>query len=118
MKKQDLTAQTSAQNETEKLNPDLDAFAAHAQVRLVTFAYRKKNGRRRRAVGTTSLALIPPAFWPRGRRTAVSPAQGACFSYFDREEYDWRCFRIDLFEGFVDAPLPTTSSDDDPSDEC
>jgi hypothetical protein len=116
MKKQDLKAQRTAQDDMGNLNPDLDEFAAHVQVRLVTFVYRKKNGRRRRAVGTTSLALIPPAYWPRGRRQTVSPAQGACFSYFDREEYDWRCFRIDLFEGFVDAPLPTTSGQDDLSD--
>ena len=108
MKKTTKSAQKDgAQKEEIVLNHSLEEFEMEVQTRLVTFRYRKKCGKLRTAVGTTNLALIPPAYWPKGKYVentddgATARQAGPCFSYWDTEEYDWRSFRLDLFDGFV-----------------
>ena len=95
-----------AKTEEIILNKDLVEFAMQANTRMVKFRYRKKSGTVRQAIGTTNLALIPPAYWPKGNRVhPVSECRGvSTFSYFDRDTYDWRCFRMDLFEGYEEVP--------------
>ena len=108
MKKTTKSAKKNdAQKEDIVLNKSIEEFEMEVQTRFVTFRYKKKNGKMRIANGTTSLALIPPAFWPKGNR--VQPVQEcrtvSTFSYWDREEYDWRCFHFDLFEGFEEVEI-------------
>ena len=58
---------------------------------IFVFHYRKKNGKLRKARGTTCPDLIPKRYHPKG--TGNLP-KGDIIPYFDIDRYHWRCFRL------------------------
>ena len=58
---------------------------------IVTFYYRKKNGKLRKAVGTTCLDLIPTDSLPKG---IGAPAPKGQVRYYDFTVSGWRTLRL------------------------
>ena len=57
---------------------------------IVTFYYRKKNGKLRKAVGTTCLDLVPTDFLPAGY-----------VNYYDFTVCGWRTVRLQHVTSYV-----------------
>ena len=66
---------------------------------IVTFYYRKKNGKLRKAVGTTCLDLIPTDFLPKGVGAPVRPA--GYVNYYDFTVCGWRTVRLQHVTSYV-----------------
>ena len=58
---------------------------------IVTFYYRKKNGKLRKAIGTTCLDLIPTDSLPKG---IGAPAPKGQVRYYDFTVSGWRTLRL------------------------
>ena len=66
---------------------------------IVTFYYRKKNGKLRKAVGTTCLDLVPTDFLPKGVGAPVRPA--GYVNYYDFTVCGWRTVRLQHVTSYV-----------------
>ena len=62
----------------------------------VRFAFRKKDGSRREAIGTTNLVVIPQDQWPKDMGAEIkSPKNESVVTYYDMEKLAWRSCRAD-----------------------
>ena len=66
---------------------------------IVTFYYRKKNGKLRKAVGTTCLDLVPTDSLPKGVGAPVRPA--GYVNYYDFTVCGWRTVRLQHVTSYV-----------------
>ena len=82
----------------EKVNKNIseawqDNFRQLLNKQIVTFHYRKKNGKLRKATGTTCLDMIPENYHPNGMGMHCErPA--SYVSYFDFTVQGWRTVRL------------------------
>lgn len=62
----------------------------------VNFVFRKKDGSRRAAVGTTNLVVIPQDQWPKDMGAEIkAPKNDSVVTYYDMEKLSWRSCRAD-----------------------
>lgn len=62
----------------------------------VRFAFRKKDGSRREAIGTTNLVVIPQDQWPKDMGAEIkTPKNESVVTYYDMEKLSWRSCRVD-----------------------
>lgn len=66
----------------------------------VRFAFRKKDGSRREAIGTTNLVVIPQDQWPKDMGAEIkAPKNESVVTYYDMEKLSWRSCRADSILG-------------------
>ena len=62
----------------------------------VNFVFRKKDGSRREAIGTTNLVVIPQDQWPKDMGAEIkAPKNDSVVTYYDMEKLSWRSCRAD-----------------------
>lgn len=62
----------------------------------VKFVFRKKDGSRREAIGTTNLVVIPQDQWPKDMGAEIkAPKNESVVTYYDMEKLSWRSCRAD-----------------------
>lgn len=61
----------------------------------VNFVFRKKDGTRRVAVGTTNFDLIPEDLHPKGEGDENTVRNEALVTYFDKEKQSWRTCKVE-----------------------
>ena len=76
-----------------------EEFRLLLSTEIVTFYYRKKNGKLRKAVGTTCLDLVPTDFLPKGIGAPVRPA--GYVNYYDFTVCGWRTVRLQHVTSYV-----------------
>jgi hypothetical protein len=60
------------------------------------FVFRKKDGSRREAIGTTNLVVIPQDQWPKDMGAEIkAPKNESVVTYYDMEKLSWRSCRTD-----------------------
>lgn len=74
----------------------VDVLREKLQQGEVKFVYKKKDGSRRAAVGTTNLDLVPREQWPKVMgEEAKAPKNESVVTYYDMEKLSWRSFKIE-----------------------
>ena len=62
----------------------------------VNFVFKKKDGSRREAIGTTNLVVIPQDQWPKDMGAEIkAPKNESVVTYYDMEKLSWRSCRAD-----------------------
>mgnify|MGYP002860331882 FL=1 len=73
-----------------------DILREKLQQGKVKFVFRKKDGSRRPAVGTTNLDIIPQDLWPKGMDgDEPKPQNDSLVTYFDCEKGAWRACKAE-----------------------
>lgn len=66
------------------------------QQSTIHFVFKKKDGSRREAIGTTNLVVIPQDQWPKDMGAEIkAPKNESVVTYYDMEKLSWRSCRAD-----------------------
>lgn len=81
---------------TIKAEKAADVLRSKLREGEVNFVFKKKDGSRRPAVGTTNLDLIPQDLWPKGMNDDAETVKNeSIVTYFDREKGAWRSCKVE-----------------------
>ena len=81
-------------------NEDVEQLEHELQLRVVHMIYKKKDGTLRDAYGTRCLPLIPPTYWPQGKKEQPD----WLLPYWDMQRGGWRALIRKRLIGFEEIP--------------
>lgn len=79
-----------------KSNEAAEVLRNKLKLGYTKFVFKKKDGSRREAMGTTNLEAIPQEFWPKDMdNEEQKPRNEAIVTYYDMEKGAWRSCKVE-----------------------